>query len=56
MKEIKKNIESNKELSKKIDSISYYSVENFISDVKAYISAIKERRMLCVIESVAPSV
>jgi hypothetical protein len=55
MKAIKKNIESNKELSKKIASISYYTVENFISDVKAYISAIKERRMLCVIESVAPS-
>ena len=46
---------ANKELSKRIASNKYYSVETFINDAKAYISAITEGRMINVIGSVSKS-
>jgi hypothetical protein len=48
-------ITANKELSKRIASNKYYSVETFINDANAYISAITEGRMINVIGSVAKS-
>lgn len=48
-------ITSNKELSKRIASNKYYSVETFINDANAYISSITEGRMINVIGSVAKS-
>jgi hypothetical protein len=44
-----------KEVLKAISKNEYYSQERFIEDAKAYIKAIKERRMLCVITNVSPS-
>lgn len=46
---------ANKELSKRIASNKYYSVETFINDAKAYIAAITDGRMVNVIGSVAKS-
>jgi hypothetical protein len=50
---ITKNIE--KMLGHKIANEKYYSVENFISDSKEYIKAIKEGRMVCNIDKVSNS-
>jgi hypothetical protein len=50
---IKSNIEANIELNSAI--IKQYSVETFISDAKRYLSAIKQGRMICNIESVSRS-
>lgn len=49
------NVKTNKEILKGISKLNYYTVENFISDAKDYIKAIKEHRMLCVIEKVSSS-
>lgn len=55
MKTIIKNIQDNKEIIKNIEKLNYYNVEQFISDAKTYIKAIKERRMVCIIRSVSQS-
>lgn len=55
MKKLIKNVAGNKELLKAIQGISYYGVEQFVKDGLRYIKAIKERRMICNIVSVAPS-
>jgi hypothetical protein len=49
------NILANKELSKNIAKLNNYSAESFIKDALTYIKATKERRMLCIIESVSAS-
>lgn len=48
-------MELSKDLTKAISKVSYYDVDAFISDAKAYIDAIYHRRMACVIVSVARS-
>jgi hypothetical protein len=50
-------LQANKELQKSIEKTgnSYYKTEDFLSDVKSYIKATKEGRMLCVVESVSSS-
>ncbi len=53
MKTIIKNIQENKVIAKNINGLNYYTVEQFISDAKTYIKAIKEERMICVIKKVA---
>jgi hypothetical protein len=55
METIRTKIESDKELMKRINAITYYSVDLFISDVQTYIDAIREGRMLCVIPKVSSS-
>ncbi len=58
MKKVEKiaiNIANNKELTKRIESNVYYSVDQFISDANTYIRATKEGRMLCSIHSVSNS-
>ena len=52
---ITERIESNKEISKLINKLSYYSVEQFIKDAQCYVKAITERRMLCIIKKVSSS-
>jgi len=55
-KTILANIEkSSWNIAKKIDGQKYYSRDQFISDVKEYIKAVKEQRMFCVIDSVSSS-
>ncbi len=55
-KTILANIESHSYgIGKAIDKQKYYSRENFISDVKSYIKAIKEGRMINNIHSVSGS-
>lgn len=54
-KEITEAVNGNKELTKSINKVSYYSVDQFISDAERYILAIKEGRMCCVINSVSRS-
>lgn len=49
------NIAKDKHLTKFIESEEYYSAEDFIKDAQAYIKAIKDKRMLCTIESVSAS-
>lgn len=44
-----------KELQKNIDALKYYSLEQFEQDVQTYVSAIRQRRMLCRIHSVSAS-
>ena len=48
-------IEANKELSKKLSTMSHYNAEQFLKDAERYIKAIKERRMICNIISVSNS-
>lgn len=48
-------IEGNKQLRKAITAISHYSTEDFIRDAGLYIASIRERRMFCIIHSVARS-
>lgn len=43
------------DLQKNIDALSYYDLEQFEQDARAYIAAIKQRRMLCRIHSVSAS-
>lgn len=43
------------ELEKAIAKVNHYSMEQFEAAAKQYISAIKEGRMFCVIESVSKS-
>lgn len=44
-----------KELQKNIDTLAYYSLEQFEQDAREYVAAIKQRRMLCRIHSVSAS-
>ena len=46
---------ANKDLQTRISKLNYYTTENFINDAKAYIKAIEQNRMLCVIGSVSNS-
>jgi hypothetical protein len=48
-----KLIEANKEIQKNLKKLNYYSAEQFISDCQAYIKAIEDRRMICIIKSVS---
>ena len=48
-------IEANKELSKKLSTMSHYNAEQSLKDAERYIKAIKERRMICNIISVSNS-
>ena len=50
-----KAIQDNKDIQKNIKKLNYYTAENLHADIKAYIKAIKERRMLCIIERVSAS-
>ena len=52
---IKQAISLNKELTKKINSISHYSIEQFINDSQRYIKAIQEGRVIVSIPSVSRS-
>ena len=52
---IEKKLEEDKELLKAIQALSFYSTDTFINDCLAYISAIKEGRMVCSIYSVSRS-
>jgi hypothetical protein len=49
------NITLSKEVLKNIKKLNYYSEDQFINDCYAYIKAIKEQRMLCIIKSVSSS-
>ena len=55
MKNLINNIENNKEIVKNIKKLNYYDASQLAQDIKTYIKAIKERRMLCIIESVSAS-
>lgn len=46
-------VEADKELQKNLKKLNHYSNQQFIDDAKKYISAIKQRRMLCIIKSVS---
>lgn len=50
-----KNIAANKELQKNMKKLSHFDDNQFVNNALAYIKAIRERRMLCVIESVSAS-
>lgn len=52
---IKAKIAANKELTKKIESLAFFGVDDFINNGNRYIKAIKERRMCCIINSVSSS-
>ena len=52
---ITKNIGQNKELSKKMNKESYYTIESFIKDVNSYINAVKDGRILYIVERVSQS-
>ena len=52
---IKKSIENDKSLMKKLNSMQYYNIDSFISDAKSYIKAIKQGRMINSIDSVSAS-
>lgn len=43
------------DLQKNIDTLEYYGLEQFEQDVQTYVSAIRQRRMLCIIHSVSAS-
>jgi hypothetical protein len=49
------NLNKDKTFVKKLNTLRYYSNEQFINDAKRYISAIKQGRMLCNIGSVSNS-
>lgn len=50
-----KVIELSADVKKAIKKNSYYSAEEFKKDAEAYISAIKDGRMLCIVKTVAKS-
>lgn len=50
------NVEKNKEIQKNISKkLRYYNTQQFCEDAQRYLKAISERRMFCVIHSVANS-
>ncbi len=55
MKNLKKQLSENKELTKAIDKVGHLSVDDFIMNAKRYIKAIKDGRMICSIGSVSSS-
>jgi len=55
LERVTKNIESNKELMKQINSTSYLDIKSFVNSADRYIKAIKEGRMICSIGSVSQS-
>jgi len=58
MKPTKKQIqaiEANKEITKNLKKLNYYSAEQLAGDILTYIKAISERRMINVIKSVSSS-
>lgn len=55
IEKIKENIDSNKEISKRLKNESYYNQDQFINDAKRYIKALKEGRMICSIDKVSAS-
>lgn len=52
---IEAKIQKDKHLLKDIQKVSYYDIERFIQDAQRYIKAIKEKRMVCIIQSVSNS-
>ena len=52
---IKRNVGQDKELLKKINNESYYSVDQFIDDAKTYINAVKDGRILYNLQKVSQS-
>ena len=48
-------IAADKELQKNLSKVSHYSVDQFANDAKAWISAINDGRMCCIVESVSKS-
>lgn len=55
LEKIKLNINSDKEIDKRLKGEIYYSQDRFICDAERYIKAIKEGRMICSIEKVSAS-
>ena len=55
LERITKNIGQDKELSKRINKESCYSVDQFIKDVNSYINAVKDGRILYTVERVSQS-
>lgn len=57
MKNLLNKLQENKDLQKSLSKVNndYYTTESFLDDAKKYIQAVKEGRMLCVIESVSNS-
>lgn len=52
---ILKNVSENKALMRQIEKVGHYSTDQFIYDAEAYIKAIRQHRMLCLIKSVSKS-
>lgn len=52
---IKAAIAANKELNKRITKVKFYDLNRLAEDALAYIAAIRERRMCCIIKSVSRS-
>lgn len=57
MKNLLNKLQENKDLQKSLSKVNndYYTTESFLNDAKKYIQAVKEGRMLCIIESVSNS-
>ena len=57
MNTILSKLEKNSDLQKSIKATQneYYNTADFLNDAKSYIKAIKENRMICIIESVSSS-
>lgn len=56
MKEsIIKNILANKEIVRSMKKLAYYDEENYYSDAIRYVKAIRERRVVCNIDTVSKS-
>ncbi len=53
--QISANVQADKEIMKRVNANTYTSIDSFIEQAKRYISATKEGRMLCIIESVSSS-
>lgn len=52
---MKTTIELSKELIKNISKLNHYTEEQFINDCNEWISAIKENRTICIVDSVSNS-
>lgn len=55
LERITAKIQADKDVMKRISKLNYYSPEQFVKDAQKYISAIEQRRMVCIIHSVSQS-
>lgn len=55
LERVRKRIEADREIMRRVNNESFYTIEDFIKDIQTYIKAVKDGRILYTVISVARS-